>query len=324
MFDFEDIKNDIITQNNNLENTLALNSFNPIVIFFNFYGEYLPYIKEETNYNDLIPGGIYKLDVVDFDNTKELGVERYTMTQHKFYNMVCTFSVNNKLFKSKDFESSNLHENDNTYNILYNTILLKLQKNIFTIKIKYFDLFAIYMVHFNANNTTPLIYLSYRPDIKISEILPYIYDIYDLTLYNKINNEIKSCSFDYYNSYYKYICNPLKMQSVQNPMFNDVRRGMIVYFKYNDEHYFIQTYPEITSTSLNDILLFDFRKELHYKENDYISVYTISPNDLFSNMKFMYVTSPCKLPEVYKYIERGKTSFYKNIQTTILKIKVEK
>ena len=36
MFDFEDIKNDIITQNNNLENTLALNSFNPIVIFLIF------------------------------------------------------------------------------------------------------------------------------------------------------------------------------------------------------------------------------------------------------------------------------------------------
>ena len=49
MFDFDDIKNDITTQSTNLEDKLVLNSFNPIVTFFNFYREYLPYINEDTN-----------------------------------------------------------------------------------------------------------------------------------------------------------------------------------------------------------------------------------------------------------------------------------
>ena len=65
MFDFDDIKNDITTQSTNLEDKLVLNSFNPIVTFFNFYREYLPYINEDTNYDDLVPGGIYKLDIVE-------------------------------------------------------------------------------------------------------------------------------------------------------------------------------------------------------------------------------------------------------------------
>lgn len=320
MFDFEDIKNDIITQNNNLENTLALNSFNPIVIFFNFYGEYLPYIKEETNYNDLIPGGIYKLDVVDFDNTKELGVERYTITPHRLDYMCYKFAENNKLFKSVNFKSNDITEFDNTYNILYKEIFSKYTNN-FIVNAKYFDLFALYIIYFKGRNITPIIYLSYRPDIEITELLPYIYKIYDLTSYSEIKNKINSCNFDYYNSYYKYICKPVKMQSEQSQIFNNIRRGNIVYFKYNDEHYFIKTYPEINS--FNDVLLFDFRIELHYKENDYTSVYTINNEDLFSNMKFMYVTSPCELPEFSQYISRCKLSFSSDSHT-IVKVKLEK
>lgn len=49
MFNFDDIKNDITTQSNNIANVLALNTFNPIVTFFNFYREYLPYIKKRYN-----------------------------------------------------------------------------------------------------------------------------------------------------------------------------------------------------------------------------------------------------------------------------------
>ena len=144
MFDFDDIKNDITSQSTNLEDKLVLNSFNPIVTFFNFYREYLPYINEDTNYDDLVPGGIYKLDIVDYDNTIKSRYKHYTIAPHRFINMCCTFSNFNKLFKSINFESYNFSDTDNIFNILYNKILLEYQKHIYKVDIKYFDLFAIY------------------------------------------------------------------------------------------------------------------------------------------------------------------------------------
>lgn len=177
MFDFDDIKNDITTQSTNLEDKLVLNSFNPIVTFFNFYREYLPYINEDTNYDDLVPGGIYKLDIVDYDNTIKSRYKHYTIAPHRFINMCCTFSNFNKLFKSVNFESYNFSDTDNIFNILYNKILLEYQKHIYKVDIKYFDLFAIYIIRFNNRKASPLIYLSYRPDIEISELLPYIYKV---------------------------------------------------------------------------------------------------------------------------------------------------
>ena len=326
MFDFGDIKNDIQIQSNNIANTLALNTFNPIITFFNFYGEYLPYIKEyDTNYEDLVPGGLYKLDVVDYDYTIKLGDKHYTITPHMFDIMCNAFFVHNKLFKSANFKGSNLSDVDNTFNILYNTILLEHQKYISMVYIKYFDLFATYTIRFNNSmKNTPLIYLSYRPDIEIAELLEYIYKIYDLSLYNKIDNEIKSCDFNYYDNYYNYMYEYDKMKPQLSSYFNDIRRGSIAYFKYNDEHYFINLYPELNSiASLNNILLFKFNEELHHKENNFTYVYTQNSIPPLSEMKFMHVTSPCKLPEFYKYIRRGKTTLYDN-PPAVLKVKVKK
>lgn len=322
------IKNDITAQSTNLEDKLVLNSFNPIVTFFNFYREYLPYIKEDIDYKDLIPGGLYKLDIEDYDYTIKLGDKHYTITPHRFDIMCEAFSNNNKLFKPVNLKRSIFSDFsvvDNIYNILYNKILLDYKKYISTVDIKYFDLFATYTIRFSNRTTTPLIYLSYRPDIEIAELLEYIYKIYDLSLYSKINNEIKSCDFDYYNSYYNYnIYDYDKMKPQLSSYFNDIRRGRIVYFKYNDEHYFINLYPDITSiTSLNNILLFKFNEELHHKENNFTYVYTLSPITPLSEMIYMHVTSPCKLPEFYKYIRRCKTTLYDN-PPTILKVKIEK
>jgi hypothetical protein len=321
MFDFDDIKNDITTQSTNLEDKLVLNSFNPIVTFFNFYREYLPYINEDTNYDDLVPGGIYKLDIVDYDNTIKSRYKHYTIAPHRFINMCCTFSNFNKLFKSINFESYNFSNTDNIFNILYNKILLEYQKHIYKVDIKYFDLFAIYIIRFNNRKASPLIYLSYIPDIEISELLPYIYKIYDLQLYSEINNEIKSCNFDYYNSYYNSIYEYIEMKSELNSMFNDIRRGNIIYFKYNDEHYFINHSSYLTT--LNDLLTFDFKNNLHYKENNFTHVYTKISDSPFLDMMFMYVTSPCNLPEFYKYIEGCNTTIYNN-SPTILKVKISK
>lgn len=324
MFDFGDIKNDIQIQSNNIANTLALNTFNPIVTFFNFYREYLPYINEDTNYDDLVPGGLYKLDIEDYDYTIKLGDKHYTITPHRFDIMCSAFSDHNKLFKSVNFKGSNLSDVDNTFNILYNKILLDYKKYISTVNIKYFDLFATYTIRFSNRTKVPLIYLSYRPDIEITELLEYIYKIYDLSLYSKINNEIKSCDFNYYDNYYNYMYEYDKIKPRLSSYFNDIRRGSIVYFKYNDEHYFIKLYHEITSIdSLNNILLFKFNEELHHKENNFTYVYTQNSIPPLSEMKFMHVTSPCKLPEFYKYIRRGKTTLYNN-PPAVLKVKVKK
>lgn len=324
MFEFDNIKNDITSQSNNIANTIALNTFNPIVTFFNFYGEYLPYIKEDTNYNYLVHGGIYRLDIADFDNTIKLGDKHYTITPYKFsYNICIPSSDDCKLFKSENFESYNLTEVDSTFNILYNNILiLKYKDYISKVAVKYFDLFAIYILYFKDCKITPIIYLSYRPDIEISELLKYIYKIYDLSSYSEINNEIQLCNFDYYNSYYKYICEREKMKPELDSLFNDIRRGSIVYFKYNGEHYFINRCSYLTT--LNDLLLFEFQQNLHYKENNFTYVYIINNNDPFSEMKFMHVTSPCELPEFCKYILRGKLAFYYNDSYTIIKVKLEK
>ncbi len=70
----------LLTQSTNLENKLVLNSFNPIVTFFNFYREYLPYINEDTNYDDLILMA-YRLDD-DYDNTIKLRYKHYTIAIH--------------------------------------------------------------------------------------------------------------------------------------------------------------------------------------------------------------------------------------------------
>lgn len=321
MLDFDNVKNDITFNSNNLENILGLNSFNPIVTFFNFYREYLPYIKEDTYYDDLVPGGIYKLNIVDFDDINELGLKHYTITPYKS-NLICSkFLDNNKLFTSSEFERHNSACGDRNVNILFTNILSKYAKHILKVDVKYFDLFAVYTIRYKIKGFDPIIYLTYRPDIEISELLSYIYNIYDVTLYNEINNEIKSCNFDYYNSYYKYICEIEKMKPELDSVFNDVRRGSIVYFKYNDEHYFIKQYPEITS--LNDILLFNFQEELHHKNNNFTHTYTINPEDPFSEMKIIYVTSPCELPEFFKYILRGKLTVYKG-SLTILKVKFKK
>lgn len=323
MFDFSDIKNDITTQSNNIANVLALNTFNPIVTFFNFYREYLPYIKKDTIYDDLVSGGIYRLNIEDYDNTFRLGDKHYTITPHRFDIMCSTFSVHNELFKSVNFKSSNLSDVDNTFNILYNKIFLDYKKYISTVYIKYFDLFATYTIYFKNRTTTPQIYLSYRPDIEISELLEYIYKIYDLTLYNKIDNEIKSCDFNYYNSYYNNIYEYEEMKLEKNSYFNDIRRGSIVYIKYNDEHYFMKLYYDDIEPLNNNILLFKFNKELHNQENNFTHVYSLGPNSPFYEMKFMHVTSPCELPEFYKYIRRGKTTLLDN-PPTILKVKVKK
>ena len=239
--------------------------------------------------------------------------------------MCSAFSDHNKLFKSVNFKGSNLSDVDNTFNILYNKIFLDYKKYISTVDIKYFDLFAIYTIRFNNRTTTPQIYLSYRPDIEISELLEYIYKIYDLTLYNKIDNEIKSCDFNYYNSYYNDIYEEYEELKPQlSSYFNDIRRGGIVYFKYNDEHYFINLYPDITSiTSLNNILLFKFHEDLHNEENNFTYVYTQNSIPPLSEMTYMHVTSPCKLPEFFKYIRRGKTTLYDN-PPAVLKVKVKK
>lgn len=323
MFDFDDIKNDITTQSTNLEDKIVLNSFNPIVTFFNFYREYLPYINEDTNYDDLVPGGIYKLDIEDYDNTVKLGDKHYTITPHRFISMCCAFSNFNKLFKSTNFESYNFSDIDNICNILYNKILFEYQKHIYKVDIKYFDLFAIYIIRFNNRRATPQIYLSYRPDIEISELLEYIYKIYDLTLYNKIDNEIKSCDFNYYNNYYNDIYEYEEMKPEKSSYFNDIRRGSIVYIKYNDEHYFMKLYYDDIEPLNNNILLFKFNKELHNQENNFTHVYSLGSNSPFYEMKFMHVTSPCELPEFFKYIRRGKTTLLDN-SPTILKVKVKK
>lgn len=306
MFDFDDIKNDITSQSTNLEDMLVLNSFNPIVTFFNFYGEYLPYIKEETNYNDLIPGGIYKLDVVDFDNIPNLSYERYTvlprMLNHYKYK---SSLVNNKLFKTKTFNIANdIMYMDNAINILYNDIILRKHKDAYMVLVDYFDIFTIYRIYFNHCKITPVIYLSYRTDIEIPEILPYIYKAYDIIPYNKINNELKSVNFDYYNSYYMYIKgNSEELIFPGSSIFDDIRREATIYFKYNNEHYFIQKDSENNLRKLQNILLFDYKKENHNIDNNFTYSYIIYRDTAFSELQQVYVESPCVLPEFCKHIK---------------------
>ena len=321
MLDFDNVKNDITSQSTNLEDKLVINSFNPIVTFFNFYGEYLPYINDDTNYDEFVPGGIYKLDIADFDYTEEPGVERYTILPYEFNYMKYTYGKNNKLFKYVNFKSNDVTKIDNTFNTLYREIFSK-YKNIYVVDVTYFDLFAVYIIRFNDNiNFIPIIYLSYRPDIEISKLLPYIYKIYDLPSYSEINNVIKSCNFDYYNNYYKLLC---KYDEIKPPMasvFNIIRRRNIVYFKYNNEHYFINNYPY--TVSFNKLLLFDFLENLHNTANNFTYTYTINNDNPFSEMKVMHVTSPCQLPEFFKYILKGELTVY-NDSLTILKVKISK
>lgn len=138
-----------------------------------------------------------------------------------------------------------------------------------------------------------------------------------MPLYSEINNVIKSCNFDYYNNYYKLLCKYDEIKPPKASVFNIIRRRNIVYFKYNNEHYFINNYP--TTVLFNKLLLFDFQENLHNIANNFTHTYTINPEDPFSEIKFIYVTSQCELPEFYKYMNN---EFY-DVPPIIVKCKIK-
>lgn len=245
----------------------------------------------------------------------------------------CSYSIKLDLKNNDDIIEK---ISDLTYPLLYNKVIWDITEGCLN-PLNYYnklldtcdnvtlDGIDSYMLNYNLLKGTVLFYMDNNSPNKFY----FIYDtIYMRSILHKrlVTQNKKLCSDNRFIYLFKF-GNDNLYNFIEGCILNREKQTTIAPI-YNNSIVnvnIIENVPVYVKLTIdNDLLLFEFQQNLHYKENNFTYVYIINNNDPFSEMKFMHVTSPCELPEFCKYILRGKLAFYYNDSYTIIKVKLEK